>query len=496
MKQNMGRTALMLSGGGAQAMYHVGTVRALLESKLYKDISVISGTSGGSITAAMCALKNDEELLRDVCIPTVSTDFRLNGEMKKHNIRWFPSLMEMGAYWVKHKLLMDQAEMKRCCDYYYGDFTFQEALKKRENTFASRSSGAGSAQRLLLNHISTPHVTLASAVAASCSLPGLMAPSTLITKDTNGNLEPFVVDGMEWIDGSVQADLPFKRISTLFNVSNYIVCQTNFHLVPFVHKAHHPSRRSLYWRFFETLEWDIRNRALSLSRLGLFPKIYGQDISKVFQQKYHEKLTLVPRFTTMQTFGLKTLANPTVKDMEQYLQNGQSAAWPYCGAIREMLRLESALDHVLGRLEERLYGLTIGSDLDVHHYMLDVDSMTSSADLPPRSVRFANGETMALKAKITSLESENDYLRKQLLQFRKGRGGNPNNCFWPNNNNIMNHINHNNNNDDNDNMDDQDESPTAKTNSTTPSSPAAVGERFVWSLVKRRRRSSQNGLER
>eukprot|EP00549_Striatella_unipunctata_P017128 CAMPEP_0118703906 /NCGR_PEP_ID=MMETSP0800-20121206/18877_1 /TAXON_ID=210618 ORGANISM="Striatella unipunctata, Strain CCMP2910" /NCGR_SAMPLE_ID=MMETSP0800 /ASSEMBLY_ACC=CAM_ASM_000638 /LENGTH=199 /DNA_ID=CAMNT_0006605611 /DNA_START=177 /DNA_END=776 /DNA_ORIENTATION=+ len=199
----------------------------------------------------------------------------------------------------------------------------------------------------------------------------------------------------------------------------------------------------------------------------------------------------------MQTFGLKTLANPTVKDMEQYLQNGQSAAWPYCGAIREMLRLESALDHVLGRLEERLYGLTIGSDLDVHHYMLDVDSMTSSADLPPRSVRFANGETMALKAKITSLESENDYLRKQLLQFRKGRGGNPNNCFWPNNNN---NINNNNNNDDNDNMDDQDNnnesSSTAKTNSTTPSSPAAVGERFVWSLVKRRRRSSQNGLER
>jgi predicted acylesterase/phospholipase RssA len=47
MKQNMGHTALMLSGGGAQAMYHLGTIKALVESKLYEHIHVISGTSGG-----------------------------------------------------------------------------------------------------------------------------------------------------------------------------------------------------------------------------------------------------------------------------------------------------------------------------------------------------------------------------------------------------------------------------------------------------------------
>lgn len=46
MKQNMGRTALMLSGGGAIAMYHLGVIRALIESGLYDDIKVISGTSG------------------------------------------------------------------------------------------------------------------------------------------------------------------------------------------------------------------------------------------------------------------------------------------------------------------------------------------------------------------------------------------------------------------------------------------------------------------
>lgn len=165
-------------------------------------------------------------------------------------------MMEMGAYWLKHKLLVDSADFKKCCDFYFGDITFEEAFQKTGKhvcitVSASRSTG-GTAQRLLLNHISTPHVTLSSAVAASCALPGVMAPAKLLAKNSKtGIQEPFEVDGVEWIDGSVQADLPFQRISTLFNVTNYVVCQTNFHVVPLINKAHHPGRRSLYWRLFQ-----------------------------------------------------------------------------------------------------------------------------------------------------------------------------------------------------------------------------------------------------
>lgn len=171
------------------------------------------------------------------------------------------------------------------CEYYYGTTTFEEAYERTKKhvcitVTASRTSG-GTAQRLLLNHISTPHVTLASAVAASCALPGVMKPAKLQAKNRLGEIEPFEVDGVEWIDGSVQADIPFQRISTLFNVSNYIVCQTNFHVVPFLNKDYHPTTRSIYWKIFQTIEWDIRNRALKLGRLGLFPKIFGQDMTKV-----------------------------------------------------------------------------------------------------------------------------------------------------------------------------------------------------------------------
>lgn len=169
------------------------------------------------------------------------------------------------------------------CEFYWGNTTFAEAFEHTGkhvciHVSASRAS-SGSAQRLLLNHISTPHVTLASAVAASCALPGVMKPRKLQAKNSLGKIEDFEVDGVEWIDGSVQADIPFQRISTLFNVSNYIVCQTNFHVLPFLNKEDHPHSKSTYWKLFQTIEWDIRNRVLKLSRLGLFPTFFGQDIS-------------------------------------------------------------------------------------------------------------------------------------------------------------------------------------------------------------------------
>lgn len=378
----------------------------------------------------MCAIKTPEELLEQVCVPNVSTDYLSNGEMKRQNIRWFPKPWEMATYWLKHKLLVDSAEFRRTCEFYYGSITFEEAFEKTGKhvcitVSASRAHGR-SAQRLLLNHISTPHVTIASAVGASCALPGVMAPTKLICKNSSGELEPFEVDGVEWIDGSVQADLPFQRISTLFAVSSFIVSQTNFHIVPFLNKEHHPSQKSWYWRLFQTMEWDIRSRALKLSRLGLFPQFFGQDISKVFKQRYHGNLTIVPQFTRMQTVGLKVLANPTYKDMEGYLKYGQIAAWPHLNAIRDMIRLERALDDCLSRLEERLRTMHGGES--EWSFQDDVDSIASSSAafcMNGSSARVriigrpSRDEASSVYQKVNNLQEENQSLKQQLQELKK-----------------------------------------------------------------------------
>lgn len=59
-----GRTALLLSGGAALGMYHLGVVKALVENRLMPR--VLGGSSAGSIVCALIGTRTDEELLRDV----------------------------------------------------------------------------------------------------------------------------------------------------------------------------------------------------------------------------------------------------------------------------------------------------------------------------------------------------------------------------------------------------------------------------------------------
>ena len=177
------------------------------------------------------------------------------------------------------------------------------------------------------------------------------------------------------------------------------------------------------------MEWDIRGRALKLSRLGLFPRIFGQDISKVFKQKYHGNLTLVPRFTTMQTFGLHALSNPTVKDMEGYIKYGEIAAWPYLNAIRDMIRLEKVLDDCLTRLEQRLGPVLPDATWYDDGYSIASSSNVIGFSSTPRvkivsagsvlSGSHRGGESAATKRKVKSLEEENRALKEQLLQLQK-----------------------------------------------------------------------------
>lgn len=61
-----------------------------------------------------------------------------------------------------------------------------------------------------------------------------MRPNKLLCKDQDGKIVPFETDGSHWVDGSIGADVPFKRMSALFSVTNFIVSQVNFHIVPFI----------------------------------------------------------------------------------------------------------------------------------------------------------------------------------------------------------------------------------------------------------------------
>jgi hypothetical protein len=88
-------------------------------------------------------------------------------------------MWDMATYWFKHKLLVDSETFQKTCEFYYGNVTFEEAFNKTGKhvcitVSASRANG-NTAQRLLLNHISTPHVTIASAYVFTTMLAAVYA---------------------------------------------------------------------------------------------------------------------------------------------------------------------------------------------------------------------------------------------------------------------------------------------------------------------------------
>ncbi|KAF1776244.1 Triacylglycerol lipase [Phytophthora cactorum] len=325
---------LCLSGGGSIAMYHKGIIKALLEADLMPNI--VSGSSGGAITAAMIACKTNKELLDDIIQDDVSTRFIPLG------IRWFPPLLEQITHCIKTGFLLECSTFERTTQHYYGEplndvqktmyYTFQDAYLKtgRHVCITVSASDVNSAhkgpKKLLLDHINSPHVLLWSA--------------QLMARDFDGNVVPYNSLGKEWCDGSIQHDLPMETMASCFNVTNFIVSQVNPHVVPFVgDEINQPGfRKSIFHTLESVIAADVRHRLKMLAFLGLFPKIYGHQFSAYFRQNFSGNVTLVPEFSFQEAIGIKAILNPSKQDMHNYIEGGQRTA------------IEKCLDRQLNRL--------------------------------------------------------------------------------------------------------------------------------------------------
>ncbi|CAE8595538.1 unnamed protein product [Polarella glacialis] len=157
----LGRTALCLSGGGSLAMYHMGVCRFLLEEGLMPKI--VSGVSGGSIVAALLAIHTDEELRDHVLVSTI---------VKRHlPHRWFPHWWSELINFLRLGVLVPTEDFEGTCTAFYGTWTFEEAYA-RTGRQVSIVISSNFSQKLpacvMLNHMTTPRITIASAVATSC----------------------------------------------------------------------------------------------------------------------------------------------------------------------------------------------------------------------------------------------------------------------------------------------------------------------------------------
>ncbi|CAI7668847.1 unnamed protein product [Penicillium manginii] len=353
-RQAFGRSALLFSGGATFGMNHIGVLKALYETGLIPRI--ISGASAGSIVCAVFCTRKDEELagLLDTYAHGNFAVFNEHGQEE--------NIFQKTARFLKFGSFLDISHLANTMRNWLGDITFQEAYNRTRRILNICVSSADIYELpRLLNYISAPNVLIWSAVAVSCSVPLVFRPFTLMAKDPlTGEAVPWNDLHKQYIDGSVDGDLPMTRLSEMFNVNHFIVSQVNPHVVPFLPKEDGPvsvaeQASSLIPRWMNTMTHlakdEMLHRMTVLSELGVFPNSMTKFAS-IMNQKYSGDINIYPELISS-NFP-RILENPTTEFMQQACLSGERAAWPRLSRIRNAVAIELALDRAIQQMRARV----------------------------------------------------------------------------------------------------------------------------------------------
>ncbi|KAF9571910.1 hypothetical protein EC968_010563 [Mortierella alpina] len=342
-RQAFGRTALLLSGGATMGLIHIGVVKTLHENQLLPRI--ISGSSCGSIIAAILCTRIDED------IPSML-------QFEKFNFTVFHTLEEQGdvlarlIHFLKNGALFDAQVLKTALKDNIGDVTFQEAYNRTRRILnVTVSTSASFEMPRLLNYLTAPNVYIWSAVATSCAAPFIYNSAPLMAKDKNGEEVQWNPSRYHWIDGSVDNDLPMNKLSELFNVNHFIVSQMNPYIVPFLHNslARSPTNRVIGWMLYQARS-EVQHRLNQLSLLGIMPGVI-QKTQAMLSQRYYGDITIVPDLGVDDY--LKIVSNPTVEFLVNATLKGERATWSKISIIKNHCSIEHCLDDILYRLRLR-----------------------------------------------------------------------------------------------------------------------------------------------
>lgn len=197
--------------------------------------------------------------------------------------------------------------------------------------------------------------------AVSCSVPLLFSPFVLMAKDSlTGEPVPWNDLHRQYIDGSVDGDLPMTRLSEMFNVNHFIVSQVNPHVVPFLPKdagpsisRRHESHSVPRWLNAVThlARDEVLHRMTVLSELGIFPTSLTKVVS-IVNQRYSGDINIYPEI--LYANFPRILKNPTTDFMLKACLCGERATWPRFSRIRNHCAIELALDSAIQTMRARV----------------------------------------------------------------------------------------------------------------------------------------------
>ena len=360
-RRNIGRTALVLSGGGTFGMFHIGLLATLFELDLLPR--VISGSSAGAIVASILTVHHKEEIpaLLDHILDMEFNIFKDDDEKSESEnfLIKFQRFFKNGT-WFDNKHLINTVIQ------FLGDLTFREAYNRTGKILnITVSPDTLFEQPRLLNNLTAPNVLIWSAVCASCSLPGIFPSSPLYEKDPKtGKQIPWSgSSSVKFVDGSVDNDLPISRLSEMFNVDHIIACQVNIHVFPFLKLSLSCVGGEIEDELSARLKRNLTkmynfmaDEMIHLFEIGCEIGIAKSTLTKlrsVLSQQYSGDITILPDMNTLLRFK-QLLSNPSKEFLLREITNGARATWRKISIIEnhcgQEFALEKAISHLRGRI--------------------------------------------------------------------------------------------------------------------------------------------------
>ncbi len=333
--QTFGQSALMLSGGAALGIYHMGVVRSLWEHGLLPH--VISGSSAGSVVAGLLGTHTDEEL----------REIMAHRESLVGLIRWNRP---------GRPYLFDVEHFQRVLRERIGEMSFQEAFRHSGRAINITVYPYDPLEEgRLLNYLTSPNVVLNSAVRASCAAPFLMPPVELLAKSLSGEVVPYLKN-RRFLDGSIGDDLPIRRLTRLYGVNHSIVSLVNPLVLPFVsRRAQQGSDVGSITRHYATrLFKETTNYSLQLVQKGIPSdnvKFAIDKIRSVMTQDYRGDITLIPPRRIAHIYGL--LRSQSHEEEAAFVRIAERVTWPYLEMIKNTTAVSRTFRACLARLYAR-----------------------------------------------------------------------------------------------------------------------------------------------
>ena len=348
---SFGRSALMLSGGATLGLFHVGVVKALFLEDAVP--AVLSGSSAGSVVAAAVGSRAPSEI-----------EDLIDAEQSYYHFWRMLNPSQM----LNRGSIMDPVQLRKAITKNVRDLNFQQAFELSHRAVNITVSPAGTNQPpRLLNHLTFPYLCMREAVQASCSVPLLFPPVTLMTHDEEGERTPFL-PLLKWNDGSLKSDLPMLRMRRLHNVNHFLVSQTNPHVIPFMNRKDVGETRGILGGvkdFALSTALSTSRNVVNLAKATVplaGAKSRLEAVSSILDQNYRGNVTIVPQRTLWRF--MKVTANPNIDDVKRFILEGERATWACMSQVKNQVLISQCLDRCIDKLEASL----LADDRDVRRY--------------------------------------------------------------------------------------------------------------------------------